>query len=81
MSQEPAGTSQAPPAAPQQTTVVAAGPQNARYRLRFTGSFGDYFLKSLGLLVLSIFTLGLAIPYWMYWQWKYFFDHMEMEQY
>ncbi len=74
--------SQQPNPVPQpSTTVVAATPQAVRYRLKFTGSFGDYFLKSLGLLVLSIVTFGLAIPYWMYWQWKYFFDHMEMEQY
>lgn len=45
----------------------------------FTGNFGDYFLKSLGLLILSIITLGLALPYWVYWSYKYFFTHLEIE--
>lgn len=45
----------------------------------FTGGFGEYFIMSLGLLFLSIITLGLAFPYWAYWSFKYFFTHLEIE--
>ena len=48
-------------------------------KIVFTGSFGDYFFTSLGLLVVSIATVGFAMPYWIYWQAKYFFEHMEIE--
>ena len=51
----------------------------AKGKIIFTGSFGDYFFTSLGLLVVSILTFGILIPYWVYWQYKYFFDHLEIE--
>ena len=45
----------------------------------FTGGFGEYFIMSLGLLVLSIATFGIAFPYWFYWSFKYFFSRLEVE--
>ena len=32
--------------------------------IKFTGGFGEYFIMSLGLMLLSIITFGLATPYW-----------------
>ena len=46
--------------------------------IKFTGSFGEYFISSLGLLLLSVITFGLAIPYWLYWSYKYFFTRMQV---
>ncbi len=48
-------------------------------KMNFTGSFGEYFVMSLGLLVLSIVTLGIAFPYWVFWSYKYFFTKMEVD--
>lgn len=48
-------------------------------RIIFTGSFGDYFLKSLGLILLSILTLGLGFIYYGYWNIKYFVSHLQIE--
>lgn len=45
----------------------------------FTGNFWEFFFTSLGLLILSILTLGILIPYYMYWQYKYFFTHLEIK--
>ena len=53
----------------------------SRGRIVFTGNFWEYFLISLGLLVLSVITFRILLPYWMYWQYKYFFAHMEIELY
>ena len=47
-------------------------------KIKFTGSFGEYFIMSLGLMLLSIITFGLATPYWMYWSLKYFFTRLEI---
>ena len=44
----------------------------------FCGNFWEYFFTSLGLLVLSICTIGLLLPYWMYWSFKYFFTKLEI---
>jgi hypothetical protein len=52
-----------------------------RGKIIFTGNFFEFFLFSLGLMVLSIVTLGIALPYVVYWQFKYFFTHMEIEFY
>ncbi len=51
----------------------------SRGRIIFTGNFWEYFIMSLGLLVLSVITLGIVLPYWTYWQFKYFFANMEIE--
>lgn len=48
-------------------------------KMNFTGSFGEYFVMSLGLLVLAIVTLGIAFPYWVFWSYKYFFTKMEVD--
>lgn len=47
----------------------------------FVGNFWDYFLKSLALMILSILTLGILLPYWAYWSFKYFFNNLEIELY
>jgi len=46
----------------------------------FTGQFGEYFIMFLGLMILSWITLGLALPYWFYWSFKYFFTKMEIQE-
>lgn len=46
--------------------------------IKFTGSFGEYFIMSLGLFLLSIITFGLAFPYWIYWSYKFFFTRMQV---
>jgi uncharacterized membrane protein YjgN (DUF898 family) len=50
-----------------------------RKKVTFTGGFGEYFMMSLGLGLLSIITFGIALPYWVYWSFKYFFSRMEFE--
>ena len=50
-----------------------------RAKIVFTGNFWEYFIMSLGLLLLSIITFGLALPYAAYWGFKYFFQHLELE--
>ncbi len=49
-------------------------------KIKYTGSFGEYFIMSLGLMLLSIITFGLATPYWMYWSLKYFFTRLEIKE-
>ena len=48
-------------------------------RIIFIGNFWEYFFLSLLLLVLSVLTLGLLLPYWAYWSLKYFFIRLEIE--
>ena len=48
-------------------------------KIVFKGNFGEYFIVSLGLLLLSVITLGLASPYWVYWSTKYFFTRLEID--
>ena len=48
-------------------------------KIRFTGGFGEYFIMSLGLLLLSLITFGIALPYWVYWSFKYFFTKLEID--
>jgi uncharacterized membrane protein YjgN (DUF898 family) len=50
-----------------------------RTKIVFTGNFWEYFIMSLGLLLLSLITFGLALPYAAYWSLKYFFQHLELE--
>ena len=35
-------------------------------KIIFKGNFFEYFFISLGLWVLSIITLGIMLPYWVY---------------
>jgi len=39
----------------------------------------DHFIKSIGLIVLCFLTIGILIPYFVYWNAKYFVDHLEIE--
>jgi uncharacterized membrane protein YjgN (DUF898 family) len=48
-------------------------------KIIFKGNFWDYLIKSLGLFVLTILTLGILLPYLIYWQMKYFVDNLEIE--
>jgi uncharacterized membrane protein YjgN (DUF898 family) len=48
-------------------------------RIIFTGDFWNYFWMSLFLGILTILTLGLLLPYVVYWQFKYFFVHMQIQ--
>lgn len=48
-------------------------------KVRFTGNFWDFFIKTLGLLILTIITFGLLGPYMAFWQMKYFVSHLEIE--
>jgi len=45
----------------------------------FTGEFWPYFGKLILLNIGCIFTLGLLMPYTIFWSQKYFFEHMEIE--
>lgn len=48
-------------------------------KVLFTGNFWEYFFKSVGLFILSMLTLGLLLPYFAWWQMKYFVSHLEIE--
>ena len=48
------------------------------HRISFDGRFIEYFLISLGLLVLTVVTLGLGGVYWFYWSRKYFFSKLRI---
>ncbi len=50
-------------------------------KIVFTGNFWEFFFIAIGLLVLSVVTFGLFLPYFVYWQFKYFFNNMEIEMY
>jgi uncharacterized membrane protein YjgN (DUF898 family) len=50
-------------------------------KIVFVGSFADYFIKSVGLMALTAITFGLLLPYFIYWQAKYFADNLEIEMY
>ena len=41
-------------------------------KLRFKGTFGEFFWKSLLLLVAVPFTLGISWLYWICWMMKFF---------
>jgi len=61
---------------------LAAYPTSAAIRpgqIIFTGNFWEYFFTSLLLLLLSVLTLGLLLPYWAYWSLKYFFTRLRIE--
>lgn len=48
------------------------------HRITFDGRFIEYFLISLGLLVVTVVTLGLGGVYWFYWSRKYFFSKLRI---
>lgn len=47
-------------------------------RIHFEGSFIEYFLIAVGLVVVCFLTLGLALPYYFYWSLKYFFTKLRI---
>jgi len=47
-------------------------------KIRFTGNFWEYFFTSIFLLILSVLTVGILLPYWTYWSAKYFFSKLEL---
>ncbi len=49
-------------------------------KIVFTGHFFEYFIMCLGLGVLTVLSLGILLPYFMYWNVKYFFTRMEIHQ-
>ena len=58
-----------------------------KYSIQPVGSRHDQGLTaispraSIALMILSVITFGLALPYWVYWSFKYFFGKMEIELY
>ena len=56
--------------------LITSGLFMKKGKIVFTGSFGDYFIASLGLLLLSVITLGVMFPYFCYWMFKYFFTRL-----
>ncbi len=50
-------------------------------KIIFVGNFWEYFGLSIALLLLSVITFGIALPYWVYWSFKYFFSKLEIEIY
>ncbi|GGB49247.1 hypothetical protein GCM10011316_21720 [Roseibium aquae] len=50
-------------------------------KIVFKGNFWEFFFMAIGLMILSIITFGLLLPYLFYWQLKYFFNNMEIEMY
>lgn len=50
-----------------------------RANIKFTGNFWDYFFKSIGLTILAIITLGILLPYVVYWSVEYFAKNLEIE--
>ena len=50
-------------------------------KIVFTGNFWEYFGTSLLLFILSVITLGIFLPFFFYWSFRYFFTKMEIEMY
>ena len=50
-------------------------------KIVFVGNFWEYFGLSIVLLLLSVVTIGIALPFYIYWSFKYFFGKMEIELY
>lgn len=48
-------------------------------KIKFTGSFTEYFFTSIGLIILGVLTFGIFLIYYPYWSIKYFFEHMEID--
>ncbi|MFM2207190.1 MAG: hypothetical protein RL213_1165 [Bacteroidota bacterium] len=48
-------------------------------KIVFKGEFVEYFLMALGLCVLTLLTLGIALPYLIYWSNRYFFTKLEID--
>ena len=48
-------------------------------RILFKGNFLYWLLCFLGLLALCTITFGLATPFMIYWNIRYFVSHLEIE--
>ena len=48
-------------------------------KLKFTGEGIAFVLINLGLALLSMITLGIAVPYWFYWNVKYIVNNIEVQ--
>lgn len=48
-------------------------------KIYYKGNFFEYFFISLGLLILSVLTFGILLPYYFYWTMKYFVSNLEIE--
>ena len=48
-----------------------------KIKINFIGKFWEYFGMSIFLSILSLITLGLAFPYYLYWTGKYFVSNLE----
>jgi uncharacterized membrane protein YjgN (DUF898 family) len=48
-------------------------------KIIFTGNFWSFFGFSILLIIGSVLTLGLLLPYYLYWQFKYFVNNLEIE--
>jgi uncharacterized membrane protein YjgN (DUF898 family) len=53
--------------------------QPRRKKIYFTGHFLDYFIKSIVLFILCALPFGLLLPYFFYWNTKYFVNNLEIE--
>ena len=49
--------------------------------IQFNGGFWEFFFVNIGLLLLTVLTLGLAAPYLIYWSTKYFFTNLQVGPY
>jgi hypothetical protein len=49
-------------------------------KIKFTGTFGEWLINNLGLLMLDVITGGLGTIYHVYWAQKYFASHLEIEK-
>lgn len=50
--------------------------KNTTAKVKFDGNFVDYFIRMIGIIILTVLTFGLALPYLFYFNNKYFFSRM-----
>jgi uncharacterized membrane protein YjgN (DUF898 family) len=62
-----------------QTQTHQTSTGNLPRKFRFTGNFGEFFLYALALFILSVLTVGIVFPYFVYWINKYFFSNLELD--
>ena len=55
--------------------------KNEKGKVVFVGNFWEFFAISIVLLVLSVVSFGIFLPYYIYWSGKYFFNNLEIEMY
>ena len=48
-------------------------------KIVFTGKPVEFYFQALGLLILTVLTSGILLPYFIYWSYKYFASHSEIE--